>query len=370
MAQEGASPATGVSPRAAQGLSLVGPDGTQGRGVKRPRADTAARAASTGRPGQGAQHVDTVRGHAAHIPASQPAAAQVKSASILSRDAAGERCSTKRLSSASEQPAASVQLGSNLRLADGGTAGSARQDDSSTPADLTHAANSAVEAAPAQQARSAPPKGSPAAGSDSPVQAASALQDHSPQPASALRDDSPQAAKPTQLKVLASKKALSDLQEKHLDGEQDTRQGTPPLRDGSPGGFQLDGSQAKRGRSEATLDVSMPGAEQNAGTDVAVSRVATPLRGKSVGVDDTAPPSSKTQDAIVESPPFTDVDGNSDAYEVDRIVDHRSWNAGSTVRVQYLVRWKGYGPEYDTWQTKTSLRHAREAVQDYHNCTQ
>jgi len=421
MAQEGASSTPGGSPRAAQGLKVMGPDGTQGRGVKRPRADSAARAASTGRPGQDTQHVDTVSRHAL---ASGPAAAQVKSASIVSVDTAGKRNPTKRIRLASEQPAASVQLGLNLRLADGGTAGSAQQDDSSTPADLTHAARSAVQALPTQQACSTPPEGSPAAGSDPPVRAASALQDHSPQAASPLRDDSPPAAKQIQLKVPASKKALSDLQERHLNGEQDTRQGTPPLHDGSPGGLHPAESQAKRGRSEATLDVSMAGAEQNAGVDVDVSRVATPSRGKSVGVDDDmAPPSSKvrrineheaqdallllhdhepqeapeqqqgtdsgsragarehdasvdsveqdlTQDAIVEPPPFTDVDGNPDAYEVDRLVDHRSWNAGSTVRVQYRVRWKGYGPKHDTWQTKTSLRHARDAVRDYHNCTQ
>ncbi|DBA85002.1 TPA: hypothetical protein ACH3X2_005738 [Trebouxia sp. C0005] len=407
MAQEGASSAPGGSSTAAQGLSLVGPDGTQGRGVKRPRADSAARANSTGRPGQETQHVDTVSRHAL---ASQPAAAQVKSASILSRNAAGERHLTTRLSPASEQPAALVQLGSNLRLADGGTAGSAHQDDSSTPADLTHAAKLAVEAVPAQQAHSAAPPDSPAAGFESPVQAASALQDNSPQPAEQI-----------QLKVPASD---SDQQEKHLDGEQDTRQGTPPLHDGSPGRLPLARSRVpKQGRSEATLGVSMSGAEHNGTIDVDVSRVAMPLRTIVVGVDDMAPPSSKkrrineheaqdallllhdhepqealqqqqgtdsesragarehvasvdsveqdmTKDAVVRPPPFTDVDGNPDAYEVDRIIDHRSWHAGNIVRVQYLVRWKGYGPEDDTWLSKTSLRHAREAIQDYHNCMQ
>ena len=423
MAQEGALPVLGGSPRAAQGLKLVGPHGTQGRGVKRPRADSAARAASTGRPGQGPQHVDTVSKHAL---GSQPAAAQVKSASIVSIDTAGKRSPTKRLSSAPEQPAASVQPGSNLSLADNGTAGLAQQVDISTPDDSIHAAHSAVGAVHTQQPLSAPQRGSPAAGSDSPVQAASALQDDSPQAAAALRDDSPQAAKQPELKVPASKKALSSLPRQHLDDEQDTRQDTPPLHDGSPDGLQPARSQAKRGRfaCDATLDVSMTGAEQNAGVDVDVSRVATPLRGKSVVVDDDmAPPSSKvrrineheaqdallllhdheaqeasqqqqgtdsdsrasarehdapvgsvehdmTKDAVVEPPPFIDVDGNPDAYEVDRIIDHESWNAGRTVRVRYLVRWKGYGPEYDTWENKTNLRHAREAVRDYHNCMQ
>ncbi|KAA6420154.1 MAG: hypothetical protein FRX49_09817 [Trebouxia sp. A1-2] len=173
-----------------------------------------------------------------------------------------------------------AQLGGARWLADGGTAGSAHQDDSSTPADLTHAAKLAVEAVPAQQAHSAAPPDSPAAGFESPVQAASALQDNSPQPAEQI-----------QLKVPASD---SDQQEKHLDGEQDTRQGTPPLHDGSPGRLPLARSRVpKQGRSEATLGVSMSGAEHNGTIDVDVSRVAMPLRTIVVGVDDMAPPSSK-----------------------------------------------------------------------------
>ena len=65
-------------------------------------------------------------------------------------------------------------------------------------------------------------------------------------------------------------------------------------------------------------------------------------------------------------PPFPDVEGGV-AYEVDKIVDKRCYRAGSQVRLQYLVRWKGYGPEDDTWQSRNSLRHARQVVQDYEN---
>ena len=63
-------------------------------------------------------------------------------------------------------------------------------------------------------------------------------------------------------------------------------------------------------------------------------------------------------------PPFPDVEG-AVAYEVDKITDKRCYKAGSQVRVQYLVRWKGYGPEDDTWQSRNSLRHARQAIQEY-----
>ncbi|KAL3161032.1 hypothetical protein ABBQ38_009416 [Trebouxia sp. C0009 RCD-2024] len=63
-------------------------------------------------------------------------------------------------------------------------------------------------------------------------------------------------------------------------------------------------------------------------------------------------------------PPFVDVEGAS-AYEVDKVVDRRFYKAGSQVRVQYLVRWKGYSADDDTWQSRNSLRHARQAIQDY-----
>ena len=62
--------------------------------------------------------------------------------------------------------------------------------------------------------------------------------------------------------------------------------------------------------------------------------------------------------------PFRDADGNL-AYEVDKIIDHSNYRAGSQVRTKYLVRWKGYGPEDDTWQSKSSLRHAQQAIKDY-----
>lgn len=67
---------------------------------------------------------------------------------------------------------------------------------------------------------------------------------------------------------------------------------------------------------------------------------------------------------VERPPPFVDVEGAS-AFEVDRVIDKRYYKAGSQVRVQYLVRWKGYGPDDDTWQSRNSLRHAQEAVQDY-----
>ena len=70
------------------------------------------------------------------------------------------------------------------------------------------------------------------------------------------------------------------------------------------------------------------------------------------------------ENCVNRPPPFADVEG-AVAYEVDKVVDRRYYLAGSQMRVQYLVRWKGYGPEDDTWQSRHSLRHARQAIQEY-----
>ena len=78
----------------------------------------------------------------------------------------------------------------------------------------------------------------------------------------------------------------------------------------------------------------------------------------------TKQPPGEDGGGVDRPPPFADVDGLS-AYEVDKIVDRRYYKAGSQVRVQYLVRWKGYGADDDTWQSRNSVRHARQAIQDY-----
>ena len=43
-------------------------------------------------------------------------------------------------------------------------------------------------------------------------------------------------------------------------------------------------------------------------------------------------------------------------YEVDQIVGH--WYNQTCKHMEYLVRWKGYGPEHDTFKPETHLRNA------------
>ena len=34
--------------------------------------------------------------------------------------------------------------------------------------------------------------------------------------------------------------------------------------------------------------------------------------------------------------------------------------------IKYLVRWAGYGPQGDTWEGVSNLKHATEAIKDFH----
>jgi hypothetical protein len=48
-------------------------------------------------------------------------------------------------------------------------------------------------------------------------------------------------------------------------------------------------------------------------------------------------------------------------YEVEKILDHRK--RGRTT--QYLVRWKGYGRDDDTWEPADNLKNAKEKIKEY-----
>ena len=59
-------------------------------------------------------------------------------------------------------------------------------------------------------------------------------------------------------------------------------------------------------------------------------------------------------------PPPDLIDGEEE-YEVEQILKHR----GHPKHHQYLVRWKGYAADEDSWQHEANLRNASELLQEY-----
>ena len=61
-----------------------------------------------------------------------------------------------------------------------------------------------------------------------------------------------------------------------------------------------------------------------------------------------------------QAPPPVEIDGQLE-YEVDQILQHRSYRG----HTQYLVRWKGYKAEDDTWQDASDLENAACKLEEY-----
>jgi len=60
--------------------------------------------------------------------------------------------------------------------------------------------------------------------------------------------------------------------------------------------------------------------------------------------------------------PPPDLVDKEEEYEVDFIVRHRRTNRG---QMQYLIRWKGYGVNDDSWENERNLKNAKETLDEY-----
>jgi len=69
---------------------------------------------------------------------------------------------------------------------------------------------------------------------------------------------------------------------------------------------------------------------------------------------------------VAPSPPPDWIDGDWE-YEVECILMHREKKAAHHApKKEYLVKWKGYGPERNSWEPEAGLiEHAQEVVQEY-----
>ena len=62
-----------------------------------------------------------------------------------------------------------------------------------------------------------------------------------------------------------------------------------------------------------------------------------------------------------DRPPAVEVNGDYE-FEVDEILDSRTYRG----YVQYLVRWTGYDDSENSWEPLKNVRHATEALHNFH----
>jgi len=62
-----------------------------------------------------------------------------------------------------------------------------------------------------------------------------------------------------------------------------------------------------------------------------------------------------------EPPGPIDMEGEPE-YEVEEVVSSRKHGRG----IQYLIKWKGYGNEENTWEARSNMEKAKDAIYDFH----
>ena len=70
-----------------------------------------------------------------------------------------------------------------------------------------------------------------------------------------------------------------------------------------------------------------------------------------------------TEEGRTQMPESTLRKEESPEYEVEAILGHK--RTGKTKTLKYLVRWLGYGPQFDEWLTACDLRNASEVLREY-----
>lgn len=62
------------------------------------------------------------------------------------------------------------------------------------------------------------------------------------------------------------------------------------------------------------------------------------------------------------------VEGDTDKYksfEIDRLLIKYTVRKGKGLAIEYLVRWTGYGPEWDRWYNVKDFDNAPDLVRNY-----
>ena len=69
-----------------------------------------------------------------------------------------------------------------------------------------------------------------------------------------------------------------------------------------------------------------------------------------------------------QQPPFVFVEGDTDrqkSFEVDRLLNRRTVKKSKGLAIKYLVRWTGYGPEWDRWYNVKDFDNPADLVRAY-----
>jgi hypothetical protein len=83
----------------------------------------------------------------------------------------------------------------------------------------------------------------------------------------------------------------------------------------------------------------------------------------SINVRDLKPHTPNDFPKRMQPPPEPVVIGDNVEHEVERILDTKLFRGN----VKYLVRWKGFGPESDTWQSPRDVINAPDLCAEFHN---
>ena len=63
-------------------------------------------------------------------------------------------------------------------------------------------------------------------------------------------------------------------------------------------------------------------------------------------------------------PPALSMEGDVGVYDIEKLIDRRQSRRGSGWCIEYLVRWVGYGPEYDVWYNIKDLDDAPDLIRE------
>ncbi len=64
-------------------------------------------------------------------------------------------------------------------------------------------------------------------------------------------------------------------------------------------------------------------------------------------------------------PVETDRDTAESQYKIEKIVRTRQRKTRAGYKTQYLVRWLGWGPEWDEWINTEDMNQAQELIQEF-----